>query len=326
VPRYVAHGLRLESNLPIAGLPRVPPGSGPADVAIRLGELPALAEGANAAIWHESTDLDGAGEPVLRIRRVAATGALWLRYGDGTQFLIDADARAVSAAWPAELTPEDTAVYLLGPVLGLLLRMRGRSCLHASVVAVGEQAIGFAGAAGAGKSTIAAAFARAGRPVLSDDLLVLNRGAEGFRAEPGYSRLRLWPESACGLYGSADALARLTPGWEKRYIDLAAEGSFCEQTLPLAAIYVLGDRLEGGGEAAVEPISARDALLSLVANAYTGHLPGAAERRIDFERFSRLRSAVPIRRLRPASDWSATARLPEIVLDDLAGAHLTRAG
>ena len=68
------------------------------------------------------------------------------------------------ASWPSHSSVEEAATYLLGPVLGLLLRFRGVTCLHASAVAIGDSVIAFVGAEGAGKSTTAAAFARPGMP------------------------------------------------------------------------------------------------------------------------------------------------------------------
>ena len=121
------------------------------------------------------------------------------------------------------LTIEDMATYLLGPVLGLLLRLRGVTCLHASAVAFGETAVAFVGSEGAGKSTTAAALARRGHAILSDDIVALAEHNGSFFVHPAYPYLCLWPESVESLYGSAEALpssARTTKSaafhWENR--------------------------------------------------------------------------------------------------------------
>ena len=126
--------------------------------------------------------------------------------------------------WPDSSTLEDAATYLLGPVLGFVLRLRGITCLHASAVAVGDRAIALMGPANAGKSTTAAGFSRMGFPVLADDIVALSEPDEILRVQPAYPQLRLWPESAAFLYGSADALPRLTPTWDKRALDLTQNG------------------------------------------------------------------------------------------------------
>jgi hypothetical protein len=98
--------------------------------------------------------------PLLTIR-IAASGYL-LCYAEGTRFLVSASGREVDAWWEEPLTDVVTADYLLGGVLAFIARLRGRVPVHASAVVIQDQAISFAGAAGAGKSSIASAFAVSG--------------------------------------------------------------------------------------------------------------------------------------------------------------------
>src|SRR5258708_20495864 len=113
--------------------------------------------------------------------------------------------------------------------------MQAPSLLNRSVV--------FVGAEGAGKSTTAAAFARQGFGVISDDVAALVEGPEGFRVMPAYPHLCLWQDSVEMLYGSADALPRFSTGWEKRRLALGDQGTrFANRSLPLGAIYLLANR------------------------------------------------------------------------------------
>jgi len=114
-----------------------------------------------------------------------------LHYSDGTEFIIDRKGTEVWCVWPDTLTLEDAVVYLLGPVLGFVLRLRGITCLHASAISVGDRAVVLLGPAGAGKSTTAAAFAKLGYPVLSDDVLALSDQNTTFLAQPAYPHLHL---------------------------------------------------------------------------------------------------------------------------------------
>jgi hypothetical protein len=183
------------------------------------------------------------GEPELRIWSLLEAGYFKLLYGDGTQFILDRRATRVWATWLQPLTLEDTVVYLLGPVFGFMLRLRGFTCLHASAVAFGGRALALAGEAETGKSTTAAALARRGHAVLSDDIVALRKVNDTFLAGPGYPRVCLWPDSVNLLCGSPEALPRLTPNWEKCYLPLDGNGHhFQEEPLRLAAIYLLGDR------------------------------------------------------------------------------------
>ena len=126
------------------------------------------------------------------------------------------------------------------PVIAFALRLRGVTCLHASSIAVGGHAIGLLGQPGAGKSTTAAAFARLGYSILSDDVAVLDYRGDRFLVPPGYPRNNLWPDSVRALFGSEDALPKITATWGKRYLPLDQNGHrFQESPLPLGAIYML---------------------------------------------------------------------------------------
>src|SRR5438270_8353143 len=92
-----------------------------------------------------------------------------IHYLDGTRFVIDG--ATILCPLPPSSTPEDTATYLLGPVLAFVLRRRGTLALHASAVALGGRAVAIAAAPGGGKSTTAAAFAERGASILTEDVL-----------------------------------------------------------------------------------------------------------------------------------------------------------
>ena len=245
------------------------------------------------------------------------SGDLWIRYWDETEFLVDAAGTSVFASWPKRFTIDDALVYLLGPVFGILLRLRGRVALHASVVEVGSLGLAFIGPAGAGKSTIAASFAGAGHAVLSDDLLALTGHDGRFFAEPGYSTLRLWPDAVRGLYGPAADFPRLAEGWEKRYTDLSND-VFCGRRVPVGCIYVIEERVPGMRNPSVRSLNARQALERLIVDSYTGRYPGARQRRDEFELLSRLVSEVPVRGLQPGRGWDSLAELPGVVTRDFA--------
>jgi hypothetical protein len=100
-----------------------------------------------------------------------------------------------------------------------------------------------------------------------------------------------------GLFGVADALPRLTPGWEKRYL-LAKEGfsDFGPPPLPLAVIYILTTR-SGMGEPRIEEVTPRDALLELVRNTYMNWFLDQEQRANEFGNLSEIVENVPIRRL-----------------------------
>src|SRR5207253_2928817 len=69
-----------------------------------------------------------------------------------------------------------------------------------------------------------------------------------FNVQPACPRVRLWPDAVEALFGAPDALPRITPGWEKRYLALDnAHHRFQASPLELRAVYLLGERAEEGG-------------------------------------------------------------------------------
>jgi hypothetical protein len=260
------------------------------------------------------------GAPGLAVWEAADGRYLRLRYADGTEFLVSRSGTEVWAAWPEPLTLDDTATYLLGPILGFVLRLRGAVSLHASAIAVAGRAVALLGQAGAGKSTTAVAFARRGNPVLSDDVTPLDDRVGAILAQPGNPRLRLWPTSAQFLFGAADALPRLTPNWDKLYLDLGENDfAFQETPLPLGAVYVLGPRSRDTRAPFVELLSPQECFMELVGNTYVRYWLDRAMRAREFELLGRLVRSVPVRRVVPHEDPARLPALCQVILDDFHG-------
>jgi hypothetical protein len=243
-----------------------------------------------------------------------------LLYTDGTEFLVSRSGAEVWATWLEPMTLDDTATYLLGPILGVVLRLRSAVCLHASAVALGGWAVALVGPAGAGKSTTAAAFARRGFPVLSDDVSSLGVRGETLLVHPGNPRLRLWSQSAQALFGAPDALPRLTPNWDKLCLDLGGNDfAFQATPLSLGAVYVLGKRSGNMRAPYMEPLSLQESFLELVRNAYVASWLDRAMMVMDFELFGRLVRCVPVRRVIPHEDPTRLPALCQAILDDFQG-------
>ena len=313
------YGLGLWVNVPIAGLVGLPVPER-IDVRMTLGELPeevlALPSDGSSN-YYESPSLDERGNPGLRVTLLAESGYYKFTYSDGTIVLVSLDGSTVWATVPADATIEDTATYLLGPVLGFVLRLRGVTSLHASAIAVDGCAIAFVGPSESGKSSTAAAFARLGYPVMTDDVLALSDQGNRFLVQPAYPRVRLWAESVSALFGSTDALPLITPNWDKRYLDLnGAGGLFQHEMLPLAAIYFLGRRSDAAGMPRVEAVSPRIGLMTLVSDTSTNYLLDVPRRAQEFEVLGRLVANVPLRKLTPSADISRISALCEAVIDD----------
>jgi hypothetical protein len=266
---------------------------------------------------YSSRNAVGGGQLNLRAGLFPGGEHFGLFYSDAARFAVETHGREVWADWPENYTLEDACTYLLGPVMGFVLRLRGTLCLHASSVAVGDSAVALVGLPGAGKSTTAAAFACSGFSVLSDDVVALADKASQFYVQPGYPRVNLWPDSVQQLFGAKDALPRITPTWDKRYLALGQNGHhFTSSPLPLGAIYILDGRDAALPAPIIEEISGKEAFMALVGNTYVNYLLDQNMRRTEFDVLSRMVSEIPIRRVRAPEEPSAIFNLCEAIAAD----------
>ncbi|HYH82835.1 MAG TPA: hypothetical protein VEX86_23785 [Longimicrobium sp.] len=315
--RHRLFGLRVACSEPIPALPLAADDGAP-DVRVWLGAHPET----GAAEWSPvevTRRVKEDGEATVTVEVSHPAGWLRLRYADGTEFTLDAAGARVGCTWRAPMTLEDTATYLLGPVFGLVLRLRGLTCLHASAVALGGRAILLCGPSRSGKSTTAAAFAARGHRVLADDVAVVEWEG-GPRVRPAYPHVRLWPDAVRALYGPRGELPPLTPNWEKRYLDLAAgDAAFHPEPLPLGAVYLMAPG-EPGAAPRFETLAPGPGALALVANTYTAWLPDLDAQARDLALLARVAREVPV---------VIAAHTDAARLDDLCDAierHFTRPG
>lgn len=290
-----------------------------ADLRIWLEKMPGWREEAlqTAKVSYVTPYEDDAGDPVMQAWDLVGGEYLRLLYADSTEFILDRRGTELWVTWPRSQTLEDAATYLLGPVLGLVLRLRGLTCLHASAVAVNGQAIALVGTSGAGKSTAAAAFALAGYKVLADDIVALDERSGAFFVRPAYPRVRLWPSSVGALCGAEDALPLLTPTWDKRYLDLMNNGqSFQPEPLPLGAIYLLDERSSAQNAPFVESLPDSQKLVTLVANTYANYLLDKQMRAAEFVSLGRLCRQIPFRKVIPNADAKFLPELCRAIVED----------
>ena len=318
---YTSYGLRLLASGEIPGLSFHGP-SRPAEVRVFLNEMPAGINQPGRVVWYTSPDLNSKGRPNLVIWRTVPGGAFLFIYDNQTEFLISADGSEVWCRWSEGSTVADAAVYLRGPILGLVLRLRGRLCLHASAIAVGGSAVAIVGDGGAGKSTTAAAFLKLGHRLLSDDVAALQLKNSAFYVMPGYPRLNLWPDAGEALYEGHATLPRVTPvnginhWWDKRYRELDIEREFCAEPLPLSAVYVLGERRADRDRTQVERLSAQDAFVALANGTYVHYALDDAMRAKEFRDLGQLVSRTPVRWVARPDGAEHLVDLCELILAD----------
>lgn len=232
------------------------------------------------------------------------------------------DGKQIWITWSEVPLAEVTAI-LIGCIIGTALRLQGKLCLHSSVISVDNYAVAIIGAKGAGKSTTAAALAKRGYPILADDVAVLAEDGETFLVQPGYPRLRLWKSAVNALYGSEKGLSRVFQNTDKHFVELNQNpGSvwrFHPQPLPLAAVYVLGERQSSLTAPSLEAIIPQIGLMHLTTHRYPQTLRlERSEQARKFAVLGRLAAAVPVRSLHREENLARLSEVCDLILADVA--------
>lgn len=160
-----------------------------------------------------------------------------VRFPDLADFTISLDRRTVTCAPAPNVTDEAIAHLYFNQIVPLVMGCDGDLVLHGSAVVVDGRAIAFLGSSRRGKSTLAAAFARAGNPFLTDDGLILDADDAGYLVRPRAPILHLCPDSEAAILQTAEILPRDKE--KKGKISARLEIPFHDQPVPLAAIFLL---------------------------------------------------------------------------------------
>lgn len=197
-------------------------------------------------------------------------------------------------------------------IVPLVGNHRGGLFLHGSAVASAKGALAFMGLSRRGKTTLAGAFARAGNPFLTEDVLALERQDKGYLVMPQRPVLRLFADSAAALLGAARPAAPAGPAGP-------AEASKQEyapgQALPhatdaarLAAIFLLGPG--SAPTVRIARLGAAEALRSMMAHAFILDVNDQARLKAHFERLATLAETVECHAL----DYPRRfAQLPQVI-------------
>jgi len=309
---YRACGLSIGADSPVAGF-RPTPVDGEPDVTVSLrGGLESVPPPGARALWYLSPELDARGRPEMTIE--TDHQGYWLTYNGEATFFIDRAGARIVAHHSESVSDVEAAGYLAGSVLGFVLRLRGAVPLHASAIGVDGRALLFIGDAWAGKSSTAAAFSTLGYPVLADDIVRIDIAHGEGLAHPGHPRLGLWSDSAGALFGEPGDERSLSQEYQKRVFDPQGSGSLDARPVPIAAIYLLGERLsEVSAPPSIEPVPPSAALVALVRHTFGGSYLDRAMRALEFDVLCRLVDRVPVRQLRFGDDLSALQESCEVL-------------
>lgn len=154
-------------------------------------------------------------------------------------------------------------LFLLGPVMATLLHQRGLLVLHGSAVEIapGRAAL-FLGDNGAGKSTIAAAFLKAGHRAFTDDVIALDIG-ETVRVRSAFPVMKLSREALEVLKPlPGEVVPPYSFGSAKQRFRYNA--AYAQEGLAVGGTYVL----ERGDVTGITKIGSAEALSALMRYSY----------------------------------------------------------
>lgn len=217
----------------------------------------------------------------------------------------------------ASSTTTDAIPFVLGVSFGVLLHQRGQLALHAATVSYRGQGLALCGVTGAGKSTLAAAFCRAGCDFVGDDVAAIRFDDAGVPTIPPDGRQhRLWMDAVEQL-ALTDCLGPpIRPCLEKFHVDptrMAAQGS-----TPLTAIIILR-KADSPGRFNLTPLNHADAAALVRGEVYRSRLASHLGRDADlFRQIAALLGRVRVFRLERSMDFA--------MLDDTVAAVLAQFG
>jgi hypothetical protein len=325
---YRAYGLSLAANQAIPGLLPESADTKDAkliDLQIWFECIPTWLESYLASpqtIRYVSPYLDENGQPALIVWLLGDGAFYHLQYAEDVDFILNRDGTLLWIRWSQAVDEIDVFSYLLGPVMGFILRVRGVVSLHASAVAVNQRAAVFIGDAGVGKSTTAMAMGRLGYPIVSDDIVPIYENAGVTYAQPGYPRVRLRQSSLPWLSVVNPDLPPLpeVKGQSRLHFELIQSGyQFQSDPLPIGALYLLAERDADSRAPRVESVSLSDGMMGIVANTYATRFLDTSMRAREFQELSRLVNQVTVRKLYPHQELSHLGSLCDVILGDFSG-------
>ena len=248
----VAYGLRLTGEFPVRGL-----WSGVGSADMRCASLEIVSPAALTRSWSAR-----GGEPLIRspVTRgdprltldVHPHGGYLVRADGFGVYLVDPDGRRILLA-PGRIENWRWQRLVTAQVIPAAALLQGLELFHASAVQLDGRVLAFAGASGAGKTTLAVSLLLAGGTFVADDVLALEREGDAVIAHPGPALMNV-RESTMRLLDACDRarlgveLGRDDGGTRLRVRRKA-------QARPLHAIYLLRRRLGGRGGVRVERLS-----------------------------------------------------------------------
>ncbi len=302
--RYHTYGLLISSAYRLAW------SQNPSELKAARPDL-FLAPGKKAIFARALRELGKTPRPIpwFQYKRLA-DGSDYLRWPRLFEFLLSPDGRFIYGHQLRRLSLETLQTYLMGQLLSFVLLKRGIESLHATAVALDNEAVGFLGDCGYGKSTLAAACVREGFSLLTDDLLRLDMRKSPPAAYPGPPRIKLMPAAAKHLVEPSIRRVPINPLTAKQSIPLGEQQN-TRRKISLRTLYVLTPpRQRPSQRIAIRRLSATGIWQALTANTFNISVRDSKRLRSHFFWVGELSKRLTVKSL---SYPRSFARLPDVV-------------
>ncbi len=196
---YWAYGLKISSNIPVIGFTEFAVNE--PDVTITEGDVPENLEYITSKFGlFQSNDHE-------LLFRHQPVGAFYI--AKGNQIVIQ-KAEGVKES--------DLSSVIVGICLGAILHQRILLPLHASTVCFRNKCIVLAGRSGAGKTTLAAAFIKAGASLIADDVSLIKFEDDMPVVMPAFPTIKIWSDSLQHFGISSEGLIAVRDEMHKYYL------------------------------------------------------------------------------------------------------------
>ncbi|OFW07979.1 MAG: hypothetical protein A3H96_24400 [Acidobacteria bacterium RIFCSPLOWO2_02_FULL_67_36] len=220
-----------------------------------------------------------------------------LRFEAVADYVCDLGAREIRCHPQRGVESETLTGFLIGQVMPRLANLERPPVLHASAVAWRGVGLVFAGAAGAGKSTLAAGLCIESCGLLSDDCVALRASGPAFECLPTARGLRLSDRAVEVLSSSAAPLA-------------------VSDAVPLRALFIL-DPAQAPDLPPMARMRRTDALLRLVRYSYQMDPHDRRQLAAQFDAVSRIVALVPVFALRVPRGLGRLREISRFVLEQI---------
>lgn len=229
----------------------------------------------------------------------------------------------IAIDWQAQGTGADH--YFQTLAIALNLELNKVLCIHANALAYQDKAIAIVAPSRTGKTTLTAALSQCGFALMTDDMVALHEGEQGYNIYPSWPVVRMWPDALNDIQlDSREQYQKVHEKFEKRIVNLEkVKGlTFCNKPKKLHVIYLLNrlPRKQNSNTPLCEivPIATAQAIIILLQNS----ILGSCYRKLNLEKsrvkgFSKLLENISFKQINYVSGKEHLKEVGKLIKSDL---------